>query len=354
MLTFFSARARLSSLALAALAVSGSLGAPAKADPPIGLPLFCFRFTDVKQIDAVNNDFQFEFEILNWTRQEADKLTVSFPLSGSNTPTGSSLNNGVQVVQAFVDADGRKLPPDPVKPIPGNQTPTNNNWASSLGNSVVSGFNVKQAVYTAGTKIPNIDISGIQVNRTPQEAIIYVNTRVPGPTITPPPDSQVLGDSTGHFPNQDFSPLEDPETVDNGTNVLDGFAFEVNSFDPGDYLVYEWQLDPDSNSPGGRGIGILARSVSYEASFTSPIGGFTSTGPTVSNSLLFAPGSPPVGSEFGFTAVLGAGVPGLASIKDVNPVVPGPLPLLGVALSLGYSRKLRRRLHQASKVSVAR
>jgi hypothetical protein len=56
-LSLFSARPRFSSLALAALAVSGSLGAPAKADPPIGLPLFCFRFTDVKQIDAVNNNF---------------------------------------------------------------------------------------------------------------------------------------------------------------------------------------------------------------------------------------------------------------------------------------------------------
>lgn len=314
-------------IALAALTASAGFVAPAKADPPLGLPLFCFRFTDVKQVgNDADNNFQFEFEVLNWTSRDASRLTVNFPGIGVKTPSGSSLNTGVNVSSAFVDVDGRRLPPGPVQPIPGNVVPTNNNWTTTFNSSPSGLFSAKSAVYDAGTPIPFIDITGIQAGSTSAQAVAKVNA------LNPP---------GGHFPNRDFDPFGDPETIDNGTNVLDGFVFEAHDFDPGDYIVYDWRLEPDAQNAGGNGVGILARSITVQGTYLNPPVGFLSTGPTLSNLTLFAPGSPPVGSEYGFTAVLGAGVGGLENIRAVTPV-PGPLPFLGAAMCFQYSRKLRK------------
>lgn len=336
--------ARPISIALAAITASASLVAPAKADPPVGadplvgLPLFCFRFTDVKQVGVLaDNIFQFEFEILNWTSQYANRLTVNFPNSGTTTATGSKLNNGVNVATAFIDPDGRRLPPGPVQPIPGNVTPTNNDWSTTFLNTTSGSFNGKSAIYDAGTPIPNIDVTSILASSlTSQAAVDKVNA------LNPP---------GGSFPNRDFNPFNDVETIDNGTNVLDGFVFEAHSFDPGDYLVYEWLLAPDVNNAGGNGVGILARGIPVQASYFNPSNGFLGTGPTVSNLTLFAPGSPPVGSEYGFSSVLGAGVGGLNNIDNVT--VPAPVPALGVAMALGYARKLRKRCRRLQDAKAA-
>lgn len=319
-------------ISLAALTASASFVSPAKADPPVDtrftLPLFCFRFTDVKRVGAVaDNNFQFEFEVLNWTRTNASRLTVNFPGIGATTPSGSSLNSGVNVASAFVDVDGRRLPPGPVQPIPGNVAPTNNNWSTTFNASPSGPFSVKSAVYDAGTPIPFIDMTSIlATSANAAEAVAKVNA------LDPP---------GGHFPNRDFDPLGDRETIDNGTNVLDGFVFEAHDFDPGEYIVYDWRLEPDAQNAGGNGIGILARSITMQGMYLNPSAGFLGTGATLSNLTLFAPGSPPVGSEYGFLAVLGAGVGGLENIRDVTPV-PAPLPFLGAAIGFKYSRRLRR------------
>ena len=322
-------------IALAALTASTGLVAPAKADPPVDtrftLPLFCFRFTDVKQVGTkADNNFQFEFEVLNWTSRDATRLTVNFPGIGATALNGSSLNNGVNVTTAFVDVDGRRLPslpPVPAQPIPGNVTPTNNDWTTTFIGSPSGLFSAKSAVYDAGTPIPFIDMTGILAgSSSAAEAVAKVNA------LNPP---------GGNFPNRDFDPMGNIETIDNGTNVLDGFVFEAHDFDPGEYIVYDWKLEPDAQNAGGSGVGILARSITMQGTYNNPQGGFLSTGPTLSNLTLFAPGSPPVGSEYGFSAVLGAGVGGLENIRGVTPV-PGPLPFLGAAMCFQYSRKLRK------------
>ncbi len=319
-------------IALAALTASTGLVTPAKADPPIdprvNLPLFCFRFTDVKQVgNKADNNFQFEFEVLNWTSRDASRLTVNFPGIGAPALNGSSLNTGVNVTSAFVDVDGRRLSPGPVQPIPGNVVPTKNNWSTTFIGSPSGPFSAKSAVYDAGTPIPFIDMTRILASSTSAvDAVAKVNA------LDPP---------GGHFPNRDFDPMGDVETIDNGTNVLDGFVFEAHDFDPGEYIVYDWRLEPDAQNAGGNGVGILARSITMQGTYNNPTGGFLSTGPTLSNLTLFAPGSPPVGSEYGFTAVLGAGVGGLENIRAVTPV-PGPLPFLGAAMCFQYSRKLRK------------
>ena len=345
-------------LALATLA--SGFAAPAKADPPVGLPVFCFRFTDVKEVNP--NRFQFEFEILNWTGANANRLRMEFTSSGEKLPNGQPLNNGVTLVDAFIDTNGRPLPGNTHGPIPGNVTPTNNDWtaetiqtetitvgrnpndlkinAAAIGGDPTDGgtyqLNIAKAIYNAGTPIPYINLPWIQANTgSPQNAISYINASLPS----------IYG--SGYFPNQDFNPLEDMETVDNGTNVLDGFVFEVDSFDPGDYLVYQWFLEPDQFSPGGNGLGVLSRQYPVDVQLSSPVGGFGSLGFTSSNPLLFAPGSPPVGSQFGIQGTLGAGV-GFGNISGVN-YVPGPVPILAAFSAFGYSRKIRRRLAQAGK-----
>lgn len=330
-------------IALAAFVVSGGIVSPAKADPPVGplsLPLFCFRFTDIKSIGSpVDNKFQFEFEILNWTSQAANKLTVTFPRSGQTSPNGSSINRGVNITTAFIDVDGRRLPPGPANPLPGNVTPTNNNWSTTFINDSSNSFT--RAIYEGGTPIPNINVVPIlSTARTQQEAIDTVNA---------------LNSPGGHFPNRDFNPIVDIETVDNGTNVLDGFVFEAHSFDPGDSFVYEWQLDPDSQNPGGRGVGVLARNRSMELRFSESFNGVAATR-TSSNRTLFAPvnnmtNGPLVGSEYGIIASLSAGVPGVSSVSGFT-AVPGPLPIMGAAAFFGYSRKLRRRLRNTKTSSI--
>ena len=319
-------------IALVALTASTGFVTPVKADPPVDtrftLPLFCFRFTDVKQIgNKADNNFKFEFEVLNWTSRDASRLTVNFPGIGATTLTGSSLNTGVDVRGSSVDMNGRRLGSGPAQPIPGNVSPTNNNWLPTFISSPSGPFSAKSAVYDAGTPIPFIDMTRILASSTSAvDAVAKVNA------LDPP---------GGHFLNRDFDPMGDIETIDNGSNVLDGFVFEAHDFDPGEYIVYDWKLEPDATNAGGSGVGILARSITMQGTYNNPQGGFLSTGPTLSNLTLFAPGSPPVGSEYGFSAVLGAGVGGLENIRGVTPV-PGPLPFLGAAMCFQYSRKLRK------------
>jgi hypothetical protein len=343
---FIMSRQNLRRVLTASLSLGIALGLPAKADPPAApnIPVFCFRFTDVSQTSPGSNNFRFEFEILNWTSQNANKLEVYFPVSGTLTSSGkSSLNEGVIVSKAFIDPDGRKLPPNPAITIPGNvgnnpvgSGATLNNWTALFQDIPDGVFKAKKATYDAGTPIPNIDLTKIvsTAGQSLSQAIARVNS--PGP-----------GDGSGDFPNNDFNPSSDPETIDNGTNVLDGFAFEVQSFDTGDWLIYRWALGPDTSNQAGSGIGILARDININATFFNSISGITSTGFTSSNPALFAPGSPLVGSdplvgsEYGFSGGIAAGV----TLDDVNEVeVPGPLPVMGAAVAFRYARRIRHKL----------
>lgn len=325
---------------LIAIGISTFLLPHAKADPPpTTLPVFCWRFTDVKQVDAATNTFQFEFEVLNWTTKPADALTVYFPLPGTrvgNVPSGDLLNKGnVAINSASVDSDGRFLPPGPAIPPPGNQ-PTQNGWSASLSTGNLDIYATKTAIYqhdpsnALSKKIPNIDLVQIvNSSGTTDQAIAKIND-LPNPVISPT--------STGSFPNGDFNPINDPETIDNGTNVLDGFVFEASSFDPGDYIVLSWFLGPDVASPAGNGILGLARDSQIDINF-SPVGGFSTTGFSSSNPLIFASGSPLVGSQYGFTGVIGANVP-LISVGDIQQV-PAPLPVTGAAFVFASIRRIR-------------
>lgn len=155
-------------------------------------------------------------------------------------------------------------------------------------------------------------------------------------------------DADGYFPNKDFSPIANLETIDNGTNVLDGFGFEAIDFKEGDYLTFGWQLLPDETSPAGNGSVVLSRGLPAMLSFPTVNGFGTTT--TSSNLTLFAPNSPSqelVGSQFGFKGAIAANVP-VSSMTSVQSV-PGPLPILGLAVAFRFSRKFRNRLSNQKK-----
>lgn len=198
----------------------------AKADP-VALPdlpnVFCFRLTDIKSVtgDAEGDKFQFEFESLNWTTGEVDQVQILRNEGTTALPSSAR----PFFTNASIDQNGRLIGPNST-PLPGNQ-PTNNNWTVGARTS-------NDIVWNGGNPIPNIDLLRIQQSTgTTQGIINAVNA------LNPP---------GGHFPNRDFNPQNNVETIDNGTNVLDGFVFEADNFNEGEVLSFNWFLSGSRTS----------------------------------------------------------------------------------------------------------
>jgi hypothetical protein len=191
-----------------ALAV-GVISKPALADPPPepSLPsVFCFRITDIREdkTDPQGNRFTFEFETLNWTDQPAYDLDIALNVGTSN---------GLFFSNPGVDQNGAPLGPDPGdwggRPLPpGSPAPsgTPNNW--SVTNSTSTFIRWDNGLQPP---IPNIDLIG------------------------------------GQRPS--FLNPADPETIDDGNNVLDGFTFTVDNFDPSEILSFNWFLTKADGTP---------------------------------------------------------------------------------------------------------
>lgn len=260
--TLTSALSSLSGLAVKATAATlavGVISKPALADPPpkTGLPsIFCFRITDIREdkTDPENNKFTFEFETLNWTDRPATDIDIALNVGTSNGLFFS--NPGVDQNGAPLGSDPNwnpnpRVPGGPILP-PGSPAPfgTPNKW--SVTNSTSTYIRWANGLEPA---IPNIDLLDIN-NRVGQEGeqftVAYINNSLPDAS------------STGSFPNKDFDPPYDghpgnQETVDNGTNVLDGFTFTVDNFDPGEILSFNWFLTnngvPIGTAAGGNNFG---------------------------------------------------------------------------------------------------
>jgi hypothetical protein len=247
---------RLAVKVTAATLAVGVISKPALADPSPdnGLPtIFCFRITDIREDknDPEKNKLTFEFEVLNWTDKPATDIDIALNVGTSNGLFFS--NPGVDQNGAPLGSDPNwnpnpRVPDGPTLP-PGSPAPfgTPNNW--SVTNSTNTYIRWAKGLAPA---IPNINLLGIsQFTNRAEETVRYVNFRLP--------DAPNFSNSTGSFPNQDFNPPYcifgipglglcfefqpgDQETVDNGTNVLDGFTFTVDDFDPGEILSFNWFL----------------------------------------------------------------------------------------------------------------
>lgn len=211
---------------------------PALADPPPPPPsntilpdVFCFRFTDVKAVedDPEQDRFIFSFEVLNWTDTPASG--VRFAMSTGGFDAGKDLG----VTGAQVDSNGRPLGSDS-DPIPGNQPVSNTGSVTSVSSSAVE--------YTAGqfnsslfteNPIPNLNLLDVPSTGGTQAACALV----PGCVVS------------GNTPI-----ISNPETIDDGNNVLDGFSIEIDGFDERDAISFNWfLLDENGESIGSVGNG---------------------------------------------------------------------------------------------------
>jgi hypothetical protein len=263
--TLTSALSSLSGLAVKATAATLAVGVidliskPALADPPPnpGLPsIFCFRITDIREdkTDPENNKFTFEFETLNWTDRPATDIDIALNVGTDNGLFFS--NSGVDQNGAPLGSDPNwnpnpRVPGGPILP-PGSPAPfgTPNKW--SVTESTSTYIRWANGLEPA---IPNIDLLDIsnKVGEAGEEfTVAYINNSLPDAS------------STGSFPNKDFDPpygghRGNQETVDNGTNVLDGFTFTVDNFDPGEILSFNWFLTnngvPIGTAAGGNNFG---------------------------------------------------------------------------------------------------
>lgn len=196
----------------AAIALTGNLASPGLADPPPPTeklpPVFCFRITDIEQTDG--DSFLFEFQVLNWTDQEAEDVSISLTSRSDLSFSGASVTPETE------------LPATP----PGN-IERYNNWDVTNSGTTAIQWNADSSTngQTYGP-IPNIDLLG-----PPQLTLDTIDNLIPS-----------------------YNP-DDPETWDNGNNVLGGFTFEVDKFQEGKVLSFDWLLGDKNGIPIGNTMG---------------------------------------------------------------------------------------------------
>ncbi|GGA34395.1 PEP-CTERM sorting domain-containing protein [Okeania sp. KiyG1] len=225
-------RHRLTSLSQAVLvAIASTFGVGVKValadpavNPPTTLPqVFCFRFTDIKAVedDPEGDKFQIAFEVLNWSNQPAAGVRIAL-----NQGTRGFEGAAPTLAGAGIDANGRPLGPD-ADPLTGNQLFTNTGSVVQSTDTAIqwdaSQFNFNTFI---DGPIPNRDLLA------------------PGPRNTPGACALVPGCQVVGHPNPFFGRpnIADPETIDDGNNVLDGFVITVDDFDETEVLSFNWDL----------------------------------------------------------------------------------------------------------------
>ncbi len=246
----FQRKSRLLKMCVLIVGVTGTLGVfEGRADPPppttFPIPMvFCFRITDINRVpgDPEGDRFNFEFEVLNWTNTESFDLYIS-----RNTGTGFGVVQQARpfFAGAIVDPNGRPIgggDDDANFPPADGETGTKVGRANSWGVILQTNNSVRYAEPTgmAGNGMPGRDLLG-------SGSSAAACNLVPGCIMV------------GGVPT-----LPSIETVDNGApgvdggpdNVLDGYVIDVDDFDPGEMLSFNWFLtDAAGNSIGVSGMG---------------------------------------------------------------------------------------------------
>ncbi|MDJ1182586.1 hypothetical protein PMH09_05205 [Roseofilum sp. BLCC_M143] len=287
----------------------------ALADPPPNPPLpdiFCFRITDIDAVtDPEGDKFQIEFEVLNWTHLPATDVDIALDIA-----------TDVSFDAAFIDANGRPLGPGD-SPPPGNLN-TVNDWSVTTQTDTY-------VRWDAGTPIPKIDLLGGEL----------------APFITP----------------------GNPETIDDGPNVLDGFVLQVDDWDPGEILSFNWFLTNNGTpigtagggNPYGFGVVNIARIDGAEDLLGSPVfqgnTGFRDGPIEFANNSNILPGGERFAMEMAGGITAGFQNPDdSTNICGPNgcPVNAVPEPastLIGSGLLVGIGGVLKRRSHKDKKTS---
>jgi hypothetical protein len=224
-----------------ALCASGLIADPPPPSLFILPEVFCFRITDIRRVadDPEGDRFTFEFEILNWTNQDAHDLYLSLN-------EGTGILGVVEQLPFFagaaIDPNGRPLGPgdDDANFPPADGTSVDakvgqiNDWISELQTT---------------TAIRYRELTGLEDMGLPPHDLLGAGDTVSACFLVPGCVIDGLGNPV----------VADIETVDNANpifevedNVLDGFAFDVDDFDAGEMLSLNWFM----TNAGGNPIGV--------------------------------------------------------------------------------------------------
>ncbi|MCC5634697.1 PEP-CTERM sorting domain-containing protein [Nostoc sp. CHAB 5844] len=314
----------LVNIGMGAVILAGAASAPALADPvPIpDLPtVFCFRFTDSQLVpgDVGNDRIQFEFEVLNWTNTRASGVDIAL-----NQGNGFG---GIRQARPFfagadVDPNGRPIGTGDDGLPPGNLN-IPNDWRVD---SITPGNQLENTAieWRAGTPINNIDLLG------------------------------------GERPS--FLNPNDPETIDNGNNVLDGFTFTADDLDVGEVLSFNWFLKDVNDVPigsvgGGNAYGFGTVNIT-RITAGNPLPGIVLVGNTGFNQSpnLFYDQTYDLGDGTQLAAEFGAGITARFQNPNDNPgvrintePVPEPITVIGSAAAFGFGTIFKKRFAKKQK-----
>lgn len=235
-----------------------------RADPPVTPPacakldedLFCWRVTFIEGVpgDPEGDRFRIMMEFVNWTGSDAYRIRMARNIGGD---VGS-----MQLVGADVDFNGRPFA-DPPQPPTGNIQMCNTWFVNSFTDSLV-------IWETGGPPIPPCPPPNGLLNNA-----FFVGNHGGAPgfefngLLDPAFDDGITtGDEcrtalNGMIPGSNLEQVDmggmmvwkvninDTETADNGSNVLDGFWIELDDWDVGDSISFNWWLeDEQGNSIG--------------------------------------------------------------------------------------------------------
>ncbi|ALF55153.1 hypothetical protein ACX27_23735 [Nostoc piscinale CENA21] len=317
----------LVNISICTVILAGAASAPALADPvpdPVfpDLPtVFCFRFTDSQLVpgDAGNDRIEFEFEVLNWTNTKASGVDIAL---NQGNGFGSVREAKPFFAGAGIDPNGRPIGAGDDGLPPGNLNITND-WRVD---SITPGNELEKTAikWRAGTPINNIDL---------------------------------LGGTRPSFINPN-----DPETIDNGDNVLDGFTFTADDFDIGEVLSFNWFLKDVNDVP----IGSVGRGNAYgfgtvnitRITSGSPLPGRVLVGNTgfSQSPNLFYDRIYDLGDGTQLAAEFGAGITAPFQNPNDNPgvaintePVPEPTTIMSLAVAFGFGNFFQKKDFLKSK-----
>ena len=230
---------RLAARATAGVALALVLApAPAGADPPASPPpcnvtldpLFCIRVTDFERVPEdgaleTSNRWRIMFEYLNWTGKDAYGLVMTV----NNGSTKGAMGMAPFFADISVDSNGTPFGPAPldgVSPLTGNQDVVNTWVPINLSPSMACFF------WNGGLPLKHPSALGFDGLLDPSFASTSQGTCLQALNQMIPM-SQIQG---AHIQ------INDHETVDDGTNVLDGFVIEVDELDVGEQFSFDWFL----------------------------------------------------------------------------------------------------------------
>jgi len=129
-------------------------------------------------------------------------------------------------------------------------TPVDNQFATTVG------FPTAITYRTTTTPISGVSANGMR-NGAPWTFNGLLDSAFVPPTLPEECVDALLAMIPGSVANTVFNPtriqLPNPETIDDGPNVLDGFVIVIANFDPGDVVSFNWFLE----DAAGDSIGMI-------------------------------------------------------------------------------------------------